>query len=133
MDSRNIVISLLSLIAFMLCYSWVLYEFSTTIINDPEEMTRYVLRMQNFKIVIFSSYAVLNSILVRYCSSKLENELLLTGTVSLSIICLQTLLHYTHILIIPTQWNLILFNGLTIAFFLVVYIEGKRNKLFEDD
>lgn len=116
----------------MVLYSLVLYDFSQTRINDPYEMIAYILRMQNFKVIIFSVYAVINAIMVRLCRTRLENEVLLTGIFALSMISLQNLLHYTHILIMSTQWNLILFNGLTIVFFLIVYIEGKRNKLFED-
>lgn len=133
MGSGRIAIALSLLLVFMISYSWILIDFMYTRIADPYEMIGYILRMDNFKIIIFSSYAVSNCIMTRSCHTRFENELLLTGMFSLFLVCLQTLLHYTHILIMPTQWNLILFNGTTIAFFLVVYMAGRRNGLFKDN
>lgn len=135
MGSRSIRIALaiIFLIAFLASYNCILIDMMSTYIVDPYDMVKYLIRTYSAKVMVFSAYAVTNCIMISNYQSRFEYEFLLTGIFSIIFITVTTFLHYTHILIMPSQWNLILFNGTTIVYFLIIYIEGRRNDLFKID
>lgn len=104
-----------------------------TFIVDSYDMQKYLIRIYSLKVMAFSTYSVTNSVMLSNYKSQFEKEVLLTGIFSIIFITLQTALHYSHILIMSSQMNLILFNGMTIAFFIILYTEGRRNDLFKID
>ena len=117
----------------MVGYSLILLKFTYPIIPDCNEIQKFLIRMYNLKVAMFSLYAVTNSIMMSSYKSQFEKELLLTGLFSIIFITVTTLLHISHVLIIPTRWNLILFNLVTMAFFLIVYKNAKKYKLFDGE
>lgn len=125
----RIALAIILLLSFMAAYSWLLWDMMYVIIPDQNSMQRYLIRSYSFKVIIFSAYAASNCIMTRSYKTQFENEILLTGIFSIIFITVITLLHYTHILIMPSQWNLILFNLITIAFFLIVYRNGKKHNI----
>lgn len=129
----RIALAVIFLTAFLVSYSWILWDFMHFQTADCNEMQKYLLRTNGLKVVVFSAYGVTNCLMTRSCETRFENELLLTGIFSIIFISVFTVLHYTHLLIMPTQWNLILFNGTTIAFFALVYIGGRRHGNFTDE
>lgn len=133
MGTVRITLAVVLLVAFLFSYSLVLWNMGHTFIADPYDMQRYLIRIHSLKTILFSVYIASNCIMTRSCHTQFENEILLTGIFSIIFISVTTALHYTHLLIMPTQWNLILFNGTTIAFFLLVYIGGLRHGNFTDE
>ena len=132
MGSWRIGLAVFFLIAFMGSYSWMLVSNMGMIADDCNDLQKMLIRTYSLKVMAFSTYAVTNSLMSRTYKSQFENEILLTGLFSIIFITVATLLHYTHVLIMPTQWNLLLFNGTTIAFFLIIYLEGRKYELFKD-
>lgn len=132
MGSWRIALAVFLLIAFMGSYSWVLINNMGMRADDCNELQRLLIESYSIKVLAFSTYTVTNSLMMGSYQSQFERELLLTGIFSIIFISVATLLHYTHLLIMPTQWNLILFNGTTIAFFLIIYMEGRKHELFKD-
>ena len=132
MGSCNIrvFLSALFLILLLIGYSYILIQFANCRITDFQEMQRFLVRMYNFKIIIFSAYGISNSIMIKSYKSRFEYELLITGLFCIGFILIATILNYTHLLIIPTQWHLILFNVTTIIFFVMTYLKEKKNELF---
>lgn len=124
-------LSVALLIAFMATYSWMLWDMMHAYYPDRQDMERYLIRMYSFKVIAFSSYLVSNCIMTRSCDTRFENEILLTGLFSIIFISVTTLLHYTHLLIMPSQWNLILFNLTSMAFLLLVHINAKKHGLLD--
>jgi hypothetical protein len=130
--SVRVLIAVLALILFMGAYSYLLYSALVFSGNSFDELMEFSIRTSSIKVILFSIYMITNCIMSRGYQTRFENEILLTGLFSVIFISVSTLLHYTHLLIMPTQWNLLLFNGTTIAFFLIIYIEGRKHDLFKD-
>lgn len=132
MGALRIGLSVFLLVGFLFSYSLLLWDALNVVIADSQDMIRHIIRLNSLKTILFSTYLVSNAIMTRSCHTRFENEILLTGLFSIIFISVSTLLHYTHLLIMPTQWNLLLFNGTSIAFFLIIYLEGRKHDLFKD-
>ena len=120
------------LIAFMLGYNLILIDIMNTRIADSNDMKIYIIKTLSLKTMICLAYFVSNSTMCLTYKSQFEKEILITGILSLAIIGLINLLHYSGIFIMSTQSSLIAFNSITILFFILVYTLGKFNNLFND-
>ena len=133
MDSvgLRVTIAILCIVLFLMGYSCLLLDALSKQI-EPDEMLPYLVKMDVKKLLICLTYFVSNSTMCLTYKSQFEKEILITGILSLATIGLINLLHFSGIFAMSTQAALIAFNGITIIFFILVYIFGKLNNLFND-
>lgn len=119
-------------LAFWLIYGWVLYRFSTFQTADPYEMIKFILRMNGAKVVTFGAFLCTNWLMARSAESEAELDILLHGIYSCIFILVLNLLHYSHLLIMSSQYTLITFIGITIAVFFMILISAYRHGYYKN-
>lgn len=119
-------LAVIFVIAFLASYTIILDSAYEARIFSSNEMIKFIMQINAQKVIVFSLYAITNSLMSMSYKSRMEFEILLTGLFSLIFITVSTILHYTHIFIMPNQLNLMLFNGMSIAFYIALITMGRR-------
>jgi hypothetical protein len=129
MDIR-IFLSTFLVVGFLCGYTYLLWYSTNFTITNESDLIMFIMKLNAIKMILFGLFFSLNSLLIFSCKSVLEREILTTGIFSIIFITLISALHYSGIYSMPTIWNMVLFNVLSVTFFLIVYLNGKKHKIF---
>jgi len=127
--SNRVIIAVMFIVAFLCSYSYLLWSASQAVVKQ-DEMIAYLMKMNQKKVMIVTAYFISNSVMCLNYKTYFEKEILITGIFSLIFITIMTFLHFAGIVIMNSQSQLILFNIVTISFFLIIYYYGKKYELF---